>query len=90
MLSGREHSFEKVLITNRFSVSIDIKIISVLSNSSLLIFGSLLKNIQGDVPKWLKGPLSKSGRGLISLREFESLHLRHSPQEDCSLVGFFF
>ena len=39
VLSGRERNFEKVLITNRFSVSIDIKIISVLSNCSLLIFG---------------------------------------------------
>ena len=31
----------------------------------------------GDVPKWLKGPDSKSGRRVLPVQEFESLHLRH-------------
>ena len=47
-----------------------------------------LKNTQGDVPKWLKGPLSKSGRGLKSLREFESLHLRQLPAVVLPLLAF--
>ena len=32
----------------------------------------------GDVPKWLKGPDSKSGRRVLPVQEFESLHLRHN------------
>ena len=32
----------------------------------------------GDVPKWLKGPDSKSGRSAPPAQEFESLHLRHA------------
>ena len=31
----------------------------------------------GGVPKWLKGPDSKSGRPALPVQEFESLHLRH-------------
>ncbi len=34
------------------------------------------KNLIGDVPKWLKGPDSKSGRSASPAQEFESLHLR--------------
>ena len=43
---------------------------------------------QGDVPKGLKGPLSKSGRGLKSPREFESLHLRQLPAVVLPLLAF--
>ena len=34
----------------------------------------------GGVPKWLKGPDSKSGRSASPAQEFESLHLRQMPQ----------
>ena len=34
-------------------------------------------SIYGGVPKWLKGPDSKSGRSASPAQEFESLHLRH-------------
>ena len=33
--------------------------------------------IFGDVPKWLKGPDSKSGRSVLPALGFKSLHLRH-------------
>ena len=36
-----------------------------------------LKISYGDVPKWLKGPDSKSGRSAPPAQEFKSLHLRH-------------
>ena len=32
--------------------------------------------LYGDVPKWLKGPDSKSGRSVPPAQEFKSLHLR--------------
>lgn len=50
----------------------------------------------GDVPKWLKGPDSKSGRRVLPVQEFESLHLRHQkgtkkmyPAKSPILSGFF-
>ena len=33
--------------------------------------------LYGDVPKWLKGPDSKSGRSVLPALGFKSLHLRH-------------
>ena len=37
--------------------------------------------IFGDVPKWLKGPDSKSGRSVLPAQEFESLHLRQARSQ---------
>ena len=42
--------------------------------------------IYGDVPKWLKGPDSKSGRRVLPVQEFESLHLHHNAQVRTFLV----
>ena len=39
--------------------------------------GSFPESAYGDVPKWLKGPDSKSGRSVPPARGFKSLHLRH-------------
>ncbi len=37
----------------------------------------------GDVPKWLKGPDSKSGRSVLPALGFKSLHLRQHLSKDC-------
>ena len=44
----------------------------------------------GGVPKWLKGPDSKSGRPALPVQEFESLHLRHVGASFVSLAPTFF
>ena len=38
-------------------------------------------SIHGGVPKWLKGPDSKSGRSVLPAQEFESLHLRQARSQ---------
>ena len=43
----------------------------------------------GGVPKWLKGPDSKSGRPALPVQEFESLHLRHVGASFVSLAPTF-
>ena len=44
----------------------------------------------GGVPKWLKGPDSKSGRPALPVQEFESLHLRHVGASFVSLAPTYF
>ena len=45
-------------------------------------------SIHGGVPKWLKGPDSKSGRSASPAQEFESLHLRQKERHALR-VSFF-
>ena len=48
-------------------------------------------NIYGDVPKWLKGPDSKSGRSVLPAQEFKSLHLRQTePGRNLRSGSFYF
>ena len=44
----------------------------------------------GGVPKWLKGPDSKSGRSASPAQEFESLHLRHVGANVISFAPTFY
>ena len=45
------------------------------------------KKAHGEIPKWPKGPVSKTGRG-ESLRGFDSLFLRHKQLKPLA-KGFF-
>ena len=87
---GQSHTeFLFSVASLRFFVFCCLCVLSYIYGFSTLCFNSgCLKNIQGDVPKWLMGPLSKSGRGLKSPREFESLHLRQLPAVVIPLLAF--
>jgi hypothetical protein len=53
------------------------------------VFSSREKPKYGEIPKWFKGPVLKTGRWVTPTQGFESLSLRHRRNLEISMISRF-